>query len=568
MGSSLSTVQRVLLISTLVAQASFAPQPAAAQGPAAPTPTPVFFAPLKLPKAMRRHELSLRRLLTARLLATGKFSAAVAAETEQAIQECVRQVNQDANAEQCWVRIGQGQGAEMMVAGDVLGDKRSCDLTLELTMLETRVSPRMHVKHLEPCGPTELRAEMAVAAAVLAGQRAAPVTEYAPAATSGGGLAALPPPPSGTPSGSGASGPAPPPPAATVGSLSVTGSPKGARVDVEGPLAFNRGKPLATSLPLFPPRTVPAGEYKVRVTAPEYDPFEETRVIPAVGIWAVEAKLVPSIATLVVSGEPAGASATIRCGPGLSQRPLNLPRGRDAFGLTKEDFSFKVPKGRCVVKASFVGWQDFEEEVTLAGGERKRVRVKLTQQPKGGAQGQHGINWVRLPGGRFRMGSEGGAKDERPVHEVRLPAFEIMETEVTVAMWRACVRARACKPADTCTWGKPNWKRSGVDDHPINCVSWAQAQVFARWVGNGARLCSEAEWEYAARSGGTDSVYPWGNERASCDRAVMDDGGKGCGHGKTTWPVCSKPKGSSTQGVCDLAGNVWEWVRRGSTTTG
>ncbi|MBP8971341.1 formylglycine-generating enzyme family protein, partial [Myxococcota bacterium] len=72
---------------------------------------------------------------------------------------------------------------------------------------------------------------------------------------------------------------------------------------------------------------------------------------------------------------------------------------------------------------------------------------------------------------------------------------------------------------------------------------------------------SEAEWEYAARSGGRDWKYPWGNENATCERAVMDDGsGNGCGR-RSTWPVCSKPKGNTTQGLCDMAGNVWEWVQ-------
>ena len=42
----------------------------------------------------------------------------------------------------------------------------------------------------------------------------------------------------------------------------------------------------------------------------------------------------------------------------------------------------------------------------------------------------------------------------------------------------------------------------------------------------------------------------------------MDDGsGNGCGRGNTTWPVCSKPKGNTTHGLCDMAGNVWEWVQ-------
>ena len=76
----------------------------------------------------------------------------------------------------------------------------------------------------------------------------------------------------------------------------------------------------------------------------------------------------------------------------------------------------------------------------------------------------------------------------------------------------------------------------------------------------GYRLLTEAEWEYAARSGGKSQKYPWGNEEATCSRAVMYGGDSGCGE-ERTWPVCSKPAGNSTHGVCDLAGNVWEWTQ-------
>jgi len=86
-------------------------------------------------------------------------------------------------------------------------------------------------------------------------------------------------------------------------------------------------------------------------------------------------------------------------------------------------------------------------------------------------------------------------------------------------------------------------------------VAWDQAGAFAAWVGGGARLCTEAEWEYAARSGGQDRTYPWGDEAPTCNRAVMG----GCEGG--TQPVCSRVTGNSDQGGCDLAGNVWEWVQ-------
>ena len=72
---------------------------------------------------------------------------------------------------------------------------------------------------------------------------------------------------------------------------------------------------------------------------------------------------------------------------------------------------------------------------------------------------------------------------------------------------------------------------------------------------------TEAEWEYAARSGGRDQKYPWGNEVPTCERAVMvSNYTMGCGSGGTM-PVCSKPDGNTKQGLCDMAGNVSEWAR-------
>jgi len=178
--------------------------------------------------------------------------------------------------------------------------------------------------------------------------------------------------------------------------------------------------------------------------------------------------------------------------------------------------------------------------------------------------------WVGIPGGTYMMGRDGGNSDERPVHRVRVPDFSIMLTEVTVAMYRACVAAGACDthrlhgsersgPGSFSRTGYCNWNHSDREDHPLNCVSHKQALAFARWVGNGARLCSEAEFEYAARSGGQDILYPWGNAEPTCEITIMSDGGDGCGVDRS-WPICSRPRGNSTQGVCDLAGNVREWV--------
>lgn len=166
--------------------------------------------------------------------------------------------------------------------------------------------------------------------------------------------------------------------------------------------------------------------------------------------------------------------------------------------------------------------------------------------------------WVTICGGTFQMGSNEHSTEE-PIHSVSIPTFEMLATEVTVAQYAQCPSPGDCSaPAigDTC-----NWNDTGYEDHPVNCVVWQQAVDFCAWVGG--RLASESEWEYAARSGGLDIRYPWGGSYSNCDYAVSDTTGfdDGCSTGRT-WPVCSKsPNGDSDQGLCDLAGNVDEWVQ-------
>ncbi len=156
---------------------------------------------------------------------------------------------------------------------------------------------------------------------------------------------------------------------------------------------------------------------------------------------------------------------------------------------------------------------------------------------------------VRIPAGEFPMGSPSGSGDydEHPQHTVWLDAFRIDKYEVAVGQYARCIQAGECRPPRRgagCNHGQDS------DDHPVNCIDWQQASQYCRWAGK--RLCSEAEWERAAR-GENGRRHPWGEHPPTCGREAV------CGV-RGTMPVGSTPAGASAAGAVDMSGNVWEWV--------
>src|SRR5690606_8199662 len=103
-------------------------------------------------------------------------------------------------------------------------------------------------------------------------------------------------------------------------------------------------------------------------------------------------------------------------------------------------------------------------------------------------------------------------------------------TEVTAWAYAQCEAEGGCAPAaDTVWWPGIDEKerdttselcnagRRDREQHPINCVTWSQAQAYCRW--RGARLPTEAEWAWAATGGADRRVYPWGDTPLSASRA-------------------------------------------------
>jgi sulfatase modifying factor 1 len=174
----------------------------------------------------------------------------------------------------------------------------------------------------------------------------------------------------------------------------------------------------------------------------------------------------------------------------------------------------------------------------------------------------YSADWLNCGKGLgYCMGADSG--DAQPVHEVVIHSFQMSKTMVTVEQYAACVSAGQCGAPATSAYC--NWGIAGRERHPVNCVTWAQANQFAKFKSSqsgfqGARLPSESEWEYAAKDEGQPTIYPWGATDPACGLAVMyGDGGYGCGN-DSTMPVCSMSAGNTAQGLCDMAGNLSEWV--------
>jgi sulfatase modifying factor 1 len=244
----------------------------------------------------------------------------------------------------------------------------------------------------------------------------------------------------------------------------------------------------------------------------------------------------------------------------IISQPKNSNSGKLIASFSaKDDYKYEGPRvssisseGRIFSMKQFseIRWEDIGDPSEVKGTDLVFVLSAEDDQYR---------DMVYIPGGRFNMGSK-FQEDEKPVHTVSVQGFYMDKYEVTVKQYREyCKATRRSMPK------QPFWND---DIHPVVNVSWIEANKYAKWAGK--RLPTEAEWEYAARSGSIGNFYDWGNVRPFRKKGanIADEALRTEKRFWRIWKgyydgfVYTSPVGSfyaTLFGLHDMTGNVLEW---------
>jgi formylglycine-generating enzyme required for sulfatase activity len=191
------------------------------------------------------------------------------------------------------------------------------------------------------------------------------------------------------------------------------------------------------------------------------------------------------------------------------------------------------------------------------------------------------INLVYIESGTFMMGSpkpEVGRGTDEVLHQVRLESFYLSEKEITNEQYCFFLNAQKIeRSGEFAVWKDGtillaihDWGVQYIDGkwqpvrkkekYPVINITWYGAKAFCDWYGDGGRLPTEAEWEYACRAG-TTTPFNTGQNLTTAE-ANYNGNPLYKGYPKGINLGCTQPVGSyppNTWGLYDMHGNVWEW---------
>jgi formylglycine-generating enzyme required for sulfatase activity len=357
------------------------------------------------------------------------------------------------------------------------------------------------------------------------------------------------------------------PPPVDGGLLVITTDPPDAEVVIDGQ---SRGRTLAGKE--FIVSDLNPGKHRLLVRKPWFRPFERDLNIERGKRLVLDLSLGSPLGFLSVRSSVARSRIKVKGAgsfddeihrlevpvgkyPVTIEPPNQQPRTHTVeitIGMETElfvDFGPTVPASDVKVSSHPVDMANLgrADRAPLMVGNRYGARLRGVLVPE----------VIRLEGGSFDMGNEGsGSEDERPVHTVFVDGFDLGRFEVTNAQFKAfCDATGRQYPPDPEEWGK---YFQDYPNHPVVMVSWEEVTAYCEWLsklsGMTYRLPTEAEWEYAGRGGLTRKRFPWGDERAAGRACYLQSE---VPFGVPTMRVGSFPPNG--YGLCDLAGNVWEW---------